>query len=67
LGQQLVVPLRGFGQPIVRDHECALLSMTGADTSAAKRLFGISFISAYALENEDDTVETRIGPENARC
>ena len=45
----------------------ALLSMTGADSSAAKRLFGISFISAYALENEDDTVETRIGPENARC
>jgi hypothetical protein len=32
----------------------------------AKRLFGISFISD-ALENEDDTVETRIGPENARC
>jgi hypothetical protein len=41
--------------------------MTGAVSSVAKRLFGISFISAHVLENEDDTVETRIGPENARC
>jgi hypothetical protein len=38
--------------------------MTGADSSVAKRLFGISFISAHVLESEDDTVE--VGPENAR-
>jgi hypothetical protein len=39
--------------------------VTGAGSSAANKLSGISFISRLALGNEDGTPEARVGAKNA--
>jgi hypothetical protein len=43
-----------------------LVIVTGAGSSAANRLSGISFISHHALGNEDGTAEAHVGAKNAR-
>jgi hypothetical protein len=40
--------------------------VTGAGSSAANKLSGMSFISRHALGNEDGTAEPPVGAKNAR-